>query len=178
MRKHLHVLKMQTNNSWRKILLKDKMIMNSKDYRWNYLCQELNTFLSFRNSFIRVIPHRLWKWLIMSFWVWGKASSLELTFEVERSHDHLTQVEPVFTFSPYLVGRNGRRGEEWKWKKGGENKWKRKSISFSLFGWIRNSFFLPLFFSLSPPFLSSPILIILQTKHARRTYVRFHQTNF
>lgn len=72
------------------------------------------------------------------------------------------------TLSTYLAKRNDRWGEEWKGKRERENKWKRESISFSLFSWIWNSSFSSYFFPLSSlPLLSFPC-IPLQTKHAIR----------
>lgn len=62
-------------------------------------------------------------------------------------------------FNPYLVKRNGRRGEEWK----GERKEKiseKKRISFSII-LLDNEF---IFFS--HLFLSSPLIFFLQTRHA------------
>lgn len=66
--------------------------------------------------------------------------------------------------SSCLVGRNGKRGKECKEKKRRENEWKIRSISFSLFGWTKNSFFFSYFsHSLPFPFISSPPISFNQT---------------
>ena len=74
---------------------------------------------------------------------------------------HLRQTSKIAS-SACLVGRNGRRGDDWKGERGRENEGQSQFHCLVSYGIISHS----LYFFPFPHFLYSSFLLFLQTKHA------------